>query len=72
MATAAAGTPATQMLAASATKGVPVVVKTTGSLPISENLRDPAAIAASPLTEMALALSSVWMRRAGRDGSFRV
>lgn len=58
MATAAAETPPIEMLAASATKGVPVVVKTTRSLPISENPRDPAAVAAASPTEGALSLSS--------------
>ena len=82
MASAAAETPSTEVLAASATEGVSVVMATaalsllTGVLSLSverlgtsgvmeaawsENLRDPSAMAASPLTEMALSLSSVGM-----------
>ena len=82
MAGAAAETPSTEVLAASATEGVSVVMETaalsllTGVLSLSverlgasavteaagsENPRDPSAMAASPLTEMALSLSSVGM-----------
>ena len=83
MAAAAAKTPSTEVLAASATEGVSVVVMETAALSLltgllslsverlgasavmtaagSENPRDPSAIAASPLTEMALSLSSVGM-----------
>ena len=82
MASAAAETQSTEVLAASATEGVSVVMATaamsllTGVLSLSverlgtsgvmeaagsENLRDPSAMAASPLTEMALSLSSVGM-----------
>ena len=82
MAAAAAETPSTEVLAASATEGVSVVMATaalsllTGVLPLSverlgawavmeaagsENLRDPSAMAASPLTEMALSVSSLGM-----------
>ena len=82
MAAAAAQTPSTEVLAASATEGLSVVMETaalsllTGVLSLSverlgasavteaagsENLRDPSAIAASPLTEIALSWSSVGM-----------
>ena len=82
MAAAAAETPSTEVLAASATEGMSVVMETvalsllTGVLSLSverlgalavmeaagsENPRDPSAMAASPLTEMALSLSSVGM-----------
>ena len=82
MAAAAAETPSTEVLAASATEGMSVVMETaalsllTGVLSLSverlgasavmeaagsENPRDPAAMAVSPPTGMALALSSVGM-----------